>query len=177
MKKLLIFLSCLIVYQTAFAQISGSTKPGRLIPKKQVVPPPKEEIVAAPQITIMDPVIPKSNEVKLKESSITVRGRVFDVKGIKEITVNENDAVILSDNLFFANVQLNSGMNIIVVKATNLRDVSSEVTFTVTTDIDQAGPQITIIEPQVQRGIKIIRKTELVNLKGKRLILMEFWKY
>ena len=36
-----------------------------------------------------------------------------------------------------------------------------------TTDIDQAGPKITIIEPQVQRGIKIIRKTELVNIKGK----------
>jgi hypothetical protein len=167
MKKLLIFLSCLILYQTAFAQISGSTKPGRLIPKKQVVPPSKEEIIAAPQITIMDPVIPKSKEIKLKESSITVRGRVFDVKGIKAITVNDNEAVILNDNLFFANVQLNSGINIIVVRATNLRDSSSEVTFKVITDIDQAGPLITIIEPQVQRGIKIIRKTELVNLKGK----------
>ena len=99
MKKILIFLSCLILYQTAFAQISGSTKPGRLIPKKEepkkeIVTPPKEkeEVIRAPQITIMDPVIPKSNEVKHKESSITVRGKVFDVKGVKEVTVNDNEA-------------------------------------------------------------------------------------
>src|SRR4030067_3552325 len=174
MKKILIFLSCLILYQTAFAQISGSTKPGRLIPKKEepkkeVITPPKEkeEVIRAPQITIMDPVIPKSNEIKHKESSITVRGKVFDAKGVKEVTVNDNEATVLNDNLFFANVQLNSGTNIIVIKATNLKDISSEVTFKVTTDIDQAGPKITIIEPQVQRGIKIIRKTELVNIKGK----------
>ncbi len=174
MKTILIFLSCLIYYQTAFAQISGSTKPGRLIPrkeepKKEVVPPPKEkeEVILAPQITIMDPIIPKSKEVKHKESSITVRGKVFDARGVKEIKVNEYEATVLKDNLFFANVQLISGVNIIVVKATNLKDISSEVAFKVTTDIDQAGPKITITEPQVQRGIKIVRKTELVNIKGK----------
>ena len=177
MKKILIFLSCLILYQTAFTQISGSTKPGRLIPKKEepkkeIVTPPKEkeEVILAPQITILDPVIPKSREVKHKESSITVRGKVFDAKGVKEIIVNGYEATILKDNLFFANVLLNSGTNIVIVKATNLRDISSEVTFRVTTDIDQAGPKITIIEPQVQRGIKIIRKTELVNIKGVMLI-------
>ena len=174
MKTILIFLSCLIFYQTVFAQISGSTKPGRLIPrkeepKKEVVPPPKdkEEVILAPQITIMDPLIPKSNEVKHKESSITVRGKVFDVRGVKEIKVNEHEATLLKDNLFFSNVQLISGANIITVKATNLKDISSEVTFKVTTDIDQTGPKITITEPQVQRGIKIVRKTELVNIKGK----------
>ncbi len=154
MKTILIFLSCLIFYQTVFAQISGSTKPGRLIPrkeepKKEVVPPPKdkEEVILAPQITIMDPIIPKSNEVKHKESSITVRGKVFDVRGVKEIKVNEHEATLLKDNLFFSNVQLISGANIITVKATNLKDISSEVTFKVTTDIDQTGPKITITEP------------------------------
>lgn len=174
MKTILIFLSCLIFYQTAFAQISGSTKPGRLIPrkeepKKEVIPPPKdkEEVILAPLITIMDPIIPKSNEVKHKESSITVRGKVFDARGVKEIKVNEHEATLLKDNLFFSNVQLISGANIITVKATNLKGISSEVTFKVTTDIDQAGPKITITEPQVQRGIKIVRKTELVNIKGK----------
>src|SRR4030067_2379205 len=128
MKKILIFLSCLILYQTAFAQISGSTKPGRLIPKKEepkkeVITPPKEkeEVILAPQITILDPVIPKSREVKHKESSITVRGKVFDAKGVKEIIVNGYEATILKDNLFFANVLLNSGTNIIVIKATNLK--------------------------------------------------------
>jgi hypothetical protein len=160
MKKLIIILSCLILYQTAFSQISGTTKPGRLIPKKN-------EIIAAPQITIMDPIIPKSNEVKHKESSITVRGKVFDAAGVNAITVNDNEATILKDNLFFVNLQLNSGTNIIVVKATNLKNISSEVTFKVLTDLDQTGPEITIIEPQVQRGIKIVRKTELVNIKGK----------
>lgn len=176
MKKILIFLSCLILYQTTSAQISGSTKPGRLIPKKEeqkketVIPIPpkeKEESFKAPLITIMDPVIPKSNEIKHKESSITVRGKVFDVKGVKEVTVNDYEATLLKDNLFFANVLLNSGTNTIVVKATNLKGISSEVSFKVTTDLDQAGPKITITEPQVQRGIKIIRKSELVSIKGK----------
>src|SRR4030065_1943987 len=140
MKKILIFLSCLILYQTAFAQISGSTQPGRLIPKKEepkkeVITPPKEkeEVIRVPQITIMDPVIPKSNEIKHKESSITVRGKVFDAKGVKEVTVNDNEATLLKDNLFFSNVLLNSGTNSIVVKATNLKDVSSEVSLKIAT--------------------------------------------
>ena len=174
MKKIFIVLSCLILYQTVSAQISGSTKPGRLIPKKEepkkeFVSPPKEkeEVTQAPQITIMDPKIPKSKEVKHKESSIAVRGRVFDVRGIKNVTVNNNEATILKDNLFFANVLLKGGVNTIVVRATNLKDISSEFSFNVTTDIDQTGPKITITEPQIQRGIKIIRKSELVNVKGK----------
>lgn len=159
MKNILIFLSCLIFYQTLFAQISGSTKPGRLIPKK-------DETVTAPQITIMDPVIPSSREVIHKESIITVRGKVFDSKGVQQITVNGYEANILSDNLFFANVQLSSGSNVITVRAINVKGVSSELTFKVITDLDQWGPTITIVEPQVQRGIKVIRKSELVNIKG-----------
>ena len=169
MKKLIIFISCLLLYQTGVSQITGSTKPGRIIPKKEVPQPPKEEIISAPTITILDPAIPKSNEIKHKESTITVRGRAFDAAGIKVITVNNNEATILKDNLFFANVLLNSGENIVIVRATNIKDISSEVTFKVITNIDLAGPQITILEPQVQRGIKIVRKTELVNIKGKAI--------
>jgi cupin superfamily acireductone dioxygenase involved in methionine salvage len=179
MKKIILFLSCLILYQTAVAQISGSTKPGRLIPKKeepkkeepkkQEIQPPKEkgEVILAPRITILDPSLPKSNEIKHKESSITVRGKVFDVKGIQEVTVNGYEATLLKDNLFFANVQLSGGINTIVVKATNTKDVSAEIVFRVNTVLDQEGPKVIINEPQVQRGIKIIRKTELVNIKGK----------
>ncbi|NWF89720.1 MAG: caspase family protein [Ignavibacteriaceae bacterium] len=179
MKKIIILLSCLIFYQPIFAQLSGSTKPGRLIPKKEQpkkeeikkeeIQPKKEkeEIIPAPKITILDPSIPKSNEVKHKESSITVRGKVFNARGVKEITVNNNDATLLKDNLFFSNVQLTSGENLIVVRATNQKDVSSEVIFRVLANLDQEGPSIVITDPQVQRGIKIIRKSELVTIKGK----------
>ncbi len=184
MKKIIFLLVCLIFYQTVSAQVTGSTKPGRLIPKKEdpkkeepkneeqkkeVVPPKKEkeEVIQAPQITIMDPKLPKSKEVKHKESSITVRGKVFDARGVKEITVNNIEATILKDNLFFVNIQLDNGLNKIIVRAVNNKDVSSEVTFNIIAALDQDGPSITLIEPQVQRGIKIIRKTELVNVKGK----------
>jgi hypothetical protein len=166
MKKLIIILSCLIFYQTILAQYTGSTKPGRLIPKKEIIPP-KEEIISAPQITILDPIIPKSGIIHHKENIITVRGRVFDAAGIKQITVNDNEATMLKDDLFFANVLLNNGSNTVVVRAVNIKDVASEITFNIVTDIDRIGPQITIIEPRVQRGIKIVRKSELVNIKGK----------
>lgn len=175
MKKLIFLSACLILYQTTSAQISGATKPGRLIPKKEEIKkeenkeikPVKDETVQAPTITILDPQLPKSNEIKHKEGSITVRGKVFDVIGIKEITVNNNEAMLLKDNLFFANVQLMNGLNTIVVKAKNFKDVSSEIKFKVLASLDQEGPKIVISEPQVQRGIKIIRKSELVNIKGK----------
>ncbi len=171
MKKVIVCLAFLLFSQILFAQISGSTKPGRLIPKKEepkkeIVPPPEEKIETGPQITILDPVIPPSNELNHKESIITVRGKVFDAAGIKSITVNGVEAVLLQDNLFFVNVQLKSGKNAVIVKAANLIDVSSEIQFDVFTDLDETGPQITIIEPQVQRGVKVVRKSELVNVKG-----------
>ena len=171
MKKVIVCLAFLLFSQILFAQISGSTKPGRLIPKKEepkeeIIQPPADKIDTGPQITIINPALPPSNIIQHKESIITVRGKAFDAAGIKFITVNGNDAVLLQDNLFFANVQLKSGTNTLVVKATNLKDVSSEIQFNVITDLDETGPQITIIEPQVQRGIKVVRKTELTNIRG-----------
>ena len=71
MKSLILFL-CMIFSVSLFAQITGSTKPGRLVFKKNIK---QEESIdkTIPQIVVLDPKIDEGGEINQKEGSITVR--------------------------------------------------------------------------------------------------------
>lgn len=164
MKALILFL-CLIYSVSVFAQVTGSTKPGRLVFKKNIKQEESED-KTIPQIIVLDPKIDAGGEINQKEGSITVRGKIIDETSIKSVTINGDSATLLSGNLFFANVQLERGFNSVVVKAVNMDDGESEFNFYVNTDMDAEGPLISIISPVVQRGIKVVRKAEVDTIKG-----------
>ncbi len=123
-------------------------------------------IKSVPIIQIIEPVLPRSNELIHNESIITVRGKVDDSFAIRDVKVNNQPAAILGKNEFFANVNLNDGVNNIVVLATNIKGTSSEKLFKVITPVDDKGPEITILEPQVSRGLKIVRKKDVLDVRG-----------
>lgn len=164
MKSLILFL-CMIFSVSLFAQVTGSTKPGRLVFKKNIK---QEESVdkTIPQIIVLDPKIDEGGELNQKEGSITVRGKIIDETSIKAVTINGDTATLLPENLFFSNVQLERGFNSVVVKAVNISDGESEFNFYINTDMDAEGPVISITSPVVQRGIKVVRKAEVDTIKG-----------
>ncbi len=123
--------------------------------------------IEAPEIVIIEPVLNSFDEVTLHESIISVRGKVIDSHGIKEIKVNDASATIMQGNEFFANVKLKDGINNIFVKTTNINDQSVEKRFKVITPIDVEGPQITLIEPEATRGVQVVRKKDVLKILGK----------
>ncbi|MBL1213641.1 MAG: caspase family protein [Ignavibacteriae bacterium] len=119
-----------------------------------------------PQIVIDEPMLGIDNSVDHFESIITVRGKVTGDYGIKEVRVNDITATIMQGNSFFANVKLKDGINNIFVTATNVNEKKTQKSFKVITPIDLDGPKITLLEPAVSRGIKVIRKKDVLKVRG-----------
>lgn len=120
-----------------------------------------------PVITILEPRLPLSNELNHSETIITIRGKVDDKYDIRNIEVNNKRAALLGKNEFFANVNLNDGINNIVVSAVNVKGKTAEKFFKIITPVDDQGPEIAILEPAVSRGLKIVRKKDVLNVRGK----------
>jgi hypothetical protein len=125
------------------------------------------DIDSKPEIIILEPLLSPENELYHTENIITVRGKVNDSYDIRSINVNGQRAALLGQNEFFANINLNDGVNNIVVDATNIKGSMSEKIFKIITPIDDKGPEITITEPAVSRGLKVVRKKDVLDVKGK----------
>ncbi|MCU7493846.1 MAG: caspase family protein [Ignavibacteria bacterium] len=120
-----------------------------------------------PLISILEPVPDLNNEVKVKEKSLVIRISATDKDGIKEVRINNQKARLLGKTEYYINLSLNDGINPVTIRATDKKGFSSECSFSIVTNIDKAGPLISILEPIVSRGIKIVRKSETVMIKGK----------
>lgn len=122
---------------------------------------------SVPVITIIEPKLSFTNEITHDESIITIRGKIEDIIDIRTIEVNNQPAALLGKNEFFANVSLNDGINNVLVKAINIKGKSAEKLIRIITPIDDIGPEITIYEPSVSRGLKIVRKKDVLSVRGK----------
>ncbi len=162
--KTLIFIFSLLVTIPLLAQVTGSTQTGRLFPQKNVEEKPKESI--PPRIIINEPLLNNLNEASSKQTSITIKGTVIDNSNMSSVTVNGTKATILADKDFFIAVPLKDEINNIKVVAVNSNGISGEFIFVVKKDIDSRGPTITVMEPSVTRGIKVIRKSEIATVRG-----------
>ncbi|MCW8850849.1 MAG: caspase family protein, partial [Melioribacteraceae bacterium] len=90
-----------------------------------------------------------------------------DKFAIRSIEINGQAAALLGKNEFFSNISLNDGTNNILVKVTNVKGSSAEKSFRIITPVDDVGPEITILEPSVSRGLKIVRKKDVLNVRGR----------
>jgi cupin superfamily acireductone dioxygenase involved in methionine salvage len=147
-----LFLSC----GFAFPQVISNTQQGRLVPKK---------IVKPPVITIVQPVIQEDKVIMVSEKLFTVKGTYSDERGISSIKVNGVNAEFQNGE-FYGLVELKPGINNISVKAISFENLSCETSFFVSLYVDSEGPQITIIEPSVTRGIKIVSKKDVIHIQG-----------
>ncbi|MGE5353524.1 MAG: caspase family protein [Acidobacteriota bacterium] len=120
-----------------------------------------------PSISILEPVPNGNNEASVKEKSVVVRVNVSDKDGIKEVRINKQKARLLGKTEYYVNLNLNDGVNPVQVVAADKKGASSDFTFNIITRFDKQGPSIKITEPQVSRGIRVIRKSETVMVRGK----------
>ncbi len=118
------------------------------------------------ELAITDPDISQSKELTITEGMITVRGSLPFPNTYKDITVNGEKAVIVADKEFYCNVKLQEGPNPINVKAVDEKGEAKEFKFTVTSKNDAGKPSIAILEPVMKRGLKIVKKSSVVKVRG-----------
>lgn len=160
MKQIIyVFSFILLLTSTIDAQITGNTNTGRLIPKK--IPPP--------EINITYPDISITKDIIHEENFIEVHGSVTSKIEIKEVSINGASITLQEESKFSSNVYLNYGVNNILVKATDSQNQSSELQFTVIALLDVTGPIISVIEPAVTRGFKVISKEEMITIRGRAI--------
>ncbi len=165
--KILIILLTFIISLPVIAQVTGSTPSGRLLPKKQVEKQTENQTTnSAPQIIITEPQLNNLMEAELNQTSTTIRGRVVDNSQVVSVMINKIKATLLNDNNFFATISLSDGLNNFKVEAENSAGIKSEATFRINNKVDNLAPTLTIVEPSVTRGIKVIRKSEVAVVKG-----------
>ena len=130
-------------------------------------PLPQIEIAnTEPIINIIEPLLNENEDFKHLESIITIHGKVEDKLGLSNVIVNNQITTLLNDNEFFINLKLNQGTNNINIKATSMNGTTAEKNFKIITPIDIDGPKIVLLEPKVQRGFKIVRKSDVIDVKG-----------
>ncbi|MDP3149940.1 MAG: caspase family protein [Ignavibacteria bacterium] len=156
MKKTMLLFVISSLFVSLVAQITGTTQTGSLVAKKQT--PPK--------ITIVEPKFLDAKDYVHHEGTITIRGNAESEVGISEILINSQKATLLSSGMFFGNVILGDGLNEITVIAKDVNGLTSKSIVKVMCKTDAYPPVIAILEPAVSRGLKIIKKSEVVSIKG-----------
>lgn len=129
-------------------------------------PEVKIDKIAPPTLTVLQPVDIETGSIVHKESVIAVKLKVEDPSGVAEVTVNNNKAEKLSSGEYIANLTLVPGMNDIFISAANMSGYKSEKSFKVFVPTQAKEMTITILEPPVTRGIKIVSKKDVVTVKG-----------
>ena len=118
-----------------------------------------------PIIYLISPDIRSINKLSCKIDSIEIKGILVPDYPVNALLIN-NLPVSLTNNSFSKYIHLKPGINPIRISVSDKMNNSNQVTFDIDYPVDKTGPVITILEPAVSRGIKIIQKSELVKISG-----------
>lgn len=130
------------------------------------MPDVKIEKIQPPVVTVIEPAGYERGSIIHKESVIAVRFKAEDANGISQVEVNDKKAEKLSNGEYICNVPLVQGINDLTVRAINSKDYQTSKFIRVVVPSPNSGTVISITEPAVTRGIKIISKKDLITVKG-----------
>lgn len=75
-----------------------------------------------PQISIMEPTVSNEGSVRFREAQQVIRGKVYDVSGVRTVTINGKALTVSADGAFAASLRLREGTNKIEVVAADRFD-------------------------------------------------------
>jgi TolB-like protein len=130
------------------------------------MPDVKIEKIQSPAITIIEPAGYEKGSIVHRESVIAVRFKVEDPNGVSQVEVNNTKAEKLSNGEYICNVPIVQGINDLTVRAINGKDYQTSKFIRVVMPSPNSGTVISITEPAVTRGIKIVSKKDLITVKG-----------
>ena len=119
-----------------------------------------------PVLALLEPIELPGKQIVISEGITAIRGEATDESGVEEVVINGVKASFISQKEFFGNVKLSEGPNVISIHAVDKSGNATEKLITVYRSSDTKGPYITVLEPAVTRGLKVVSKKELITVRG-----------
>ncbi len=123
------------------------------------------KVDANPVVYLTSPDIRTSNKITAKSDSIEVKGIIVTDYPLNYFLIN-NQVGTSANNNFSKYIHLKPGNNPVKISVTDKMNNTSQISFDVDYPADKSGPVITILEPTVSRGIKIVHKSDLIKIRG-----------
>lgn len=155
----------LIPAARASAQVKGVSAPMRLVAKHL---PGESE---GPMLTLIQPIAAGGQLVTVTEPSQRIVVEASDDNGISEVLINDRKSSTNDGKLFFTDVSLKGGENIISIKARDARGNISTKSFNMTWLSTITPPIISINFPPPGKSTKIVSRQEVISVKGTALSL------
>ncbi len=115
-------------------------------------------VQAVPQIIIINPPMGRGFKVVEKQSTLTIEGLAKDPSGIEFVKINSHPVNLDLKGYFSYKATLTSGENRFLVVAMNKAGNISTKDVFIGHPEDKTPPQITLINPQVNRGFQVVMK-------------------
>lgn len=138
---------------------------------------PRQEATTAfdntpPAIAISAPLV-QDKKARTKDSYVVIAGKATDSSGVSGLTLNGRPASLDENGNFSGEILLKPGENQVKVVATDIYRNTATQRFTVIREaeqalaaIDKTVPVITLISPEVKRGVKIVSPGETLLVTG-----------
>jgi quinol monooxygenase YgiN len=125
-----------------------------------------------PVISISKPLI-QDKKARTKDAYVVISGKAADASGVSAVTLNNHPATLDESGNFSTELLLKPGENQVTVVATDIYRNTASYKFTVVREketvaaqIDKTPPVITLISPEVKRGVKITSPGESLLVTG-----------
>ncbi|HEX2869110.1 MAG TPA: hypothetical protein VHO03_18860 [Ignavibacteriales bacterium] len=142
-------------------QVKGTSAPMRIVVKSS----------AGPQLTLIQPVLAGGQVITVKDPSQRIVVEASDENGISEVLINNKKSDTNDGRLFYSNVSLRAGENIISISARNAKGNSAIKTFSMSWLSVLAPPVISISYPKQGKETKILTSQNIISVKGTALTL------
>jgi hypothetical protein len=119
-----------------------------------------------PEIVLRTPSILLNKEQTIDATLLKLEFSTDDLTGVRDVYVNGNMVNAGGDGIYRIDLPLVEGRNEFYIKAgDDLGNISNNYIY-LNNVADMTGPEIQILEPKPQRGIKVVHKSEVVTIKG-----------
>ncbi|MHA2030790.1 MAG: caspase family protein [Candidatus Kariarchaeaceae archaeon] len=119
-----------------------------------------------PSIVLKTPDIILNEKQTIDAAQLKLEFTTEDDTRVKDVFVNGEIMNVNEDRLYSIDLPLVEGKNVFYIKAVDeLGNISSNYIY-LNNLADLTGPEIIILEPKPQRGIKVVHKSEVVTIKG-----------
>ena len=125
-----------------------------------------------PVISISKPLI-QDKKARTKDAYVAISGKAADSSGVSAVTLNNHPATLDENGNFSTELLLKPGENQVTVVATDIYRNTASYKFTVVREketiaaqVDKTPPVITLISPEVKRGVKITSPGESLLVTG-----------
>ncbi|MGD1007909.1 MAG: caspase family protein [Ignavibacteriaceae bacterium] len=145
----------LLICFTTYAQLTGTTQVGRLIPSKN-----------PPVIILIQPNVHNGDTLTVNSNLITINGSVSAENNGVNLFINNTAEPLTKENQFSKTIDLIKGSNTIQFSAVDNYQNSSDLKFTILYAPPIIKPQITLFEPQIKEGNELPVEEKMLTIRG-----------